>query len=250
MEGRCEFGPRALGHRSILADPRDPAVRDRVNAKIKSREGYRPFAPMILEEAVEDYFELPCSVASMGFMTVTLRATERAKEEIPGVVHVDGTARVQAVSRASAPRVWELLRAFQALTGVPVLLNTSFNVNAEPIVDSVDDGILCFLSTGLDALVIEDCFVSKKQETLAIDRLQVKLGSSAVRAICDSRGFSLELPHGSVYAISAELFRLLSAEGTIDRRLRALGLEEQRQSVLEEIWKLVRCRGLRLAPSG
>ncbi|HEV2735086.1 MAG TPA: carbamoyltransferase C-terminal domain-containing protein, partial [Longimicrobiaceae bacterium] len=162
VQGRSEFGPRALGNRSILADPRPAENKDRLNAMVKKREGYRPFAPSVRQERAGDYFELPGGAVEVPFMTFALRVREEARPLLGAVTHVDGTARVQTVSRDMNPRYWALLEAFERLAGVPILLNTSFNNNAEPIVDSLDEAVTCFLTTGLDALVVGDHLVRKR----------------------------------------------------------------------------------------
>jgi carbamoyltransferase len=162
VQGRSEFGPRALGNRSILADPRPAENKDRINAMVKKREGYRPFAPSARLERAGDFFELPAAVAEFPFMTFALRVRPEARALLGAVTHVDGTARVQTVAQDTNPRYWALLRAFEDLTGVPVLLNTSFNNHAEPIVDAVDEAVACFLTTGLDALVVGDYLVRKR----------------------------------------------------------------------------------------
>jgi carbamoyltransferase len=151
FQGRMEWGPRALGNRSILADPRRAEMKDAINSKVKFREPYRPFAPSVLQENVEDYFH--CHGTSP-YMTFVCRVRDGRKGEIPAVTHVDGTARVQTVSCEHNPRYWRLLGEFKALTGVPVLLNTSFNVKGEPIVCTPDDAVSCFLKTELDYLVL------------------------------------------------------------------------------------------------
>ena len=148
-----EWGPRALGNRSILADPRRAEMKDLINRKIKFREPYRPFAPSVLEARAADYFDL---TGPSPFMTVVVRVREGMKDAIPAVTHVDGTARVQTVSRTQNPRFWTLLKAFEARTSVPVLLNTSFNVKGEPIVCSPADAVACFLKTDLDYVVLGD----------------------------------------------------------------------------------------------
>ena len=151
FQGRMEWGPRALGNRSILADPRRAEMKDVINRKIKFREPYRPFAPSVVEERAQDYFRI---AGPSPFMTVVCRVRDEAKAAIPAVTHVDGTARVQTVSRAHHPRFWTLLREFEALAGVPVLLNTSFNVRGEPIVCTPADAVACFLKTDLDYVVL------------------------------------------------------------------------------------------------
>lgn len=158
FQGRMEFGPRALGGRSILADARRPEMKDRVNECVKFREGWRPFAPSCLEEAAGDYFEC-CGEAP--FMTLTFDVRPRRRAHIPAVTHADGTARVQTVSREASPRYWRLISEFAGLTGVPVIMNTSFNLRGEPIVCTPKDAIRTFYSSGLDFLVMGDFVVAK-----------------------------------------------------------------------------------------
>ncbi len=158
FQGRMEFGPRALGNRSILADTRRPEMRDRVNECVKFREGWRPFAPSCLAEAAEDYFE-GCSDAP--FMILTFDVREDKRDVIPAVTHADNTARVQTVTREANPRYWNLIHEFDKLTGVPVIMNTSFNLKGEPIVCAPKDAIRTFYSSGLDFLVLGDFVVAK-----------------------------------------------------------------------------------------
>jgi carbamoyltransferase len=158
MQGRAEFGPRALGNRSILADPRDPAMRARVNATVKLREDFRPLAPAVLDERGAEWFD-PYEPSLYMERALPFRPAMRAR--VPAVVHVDGTGRPQSVTRESSPRFHELLTEFHALTGVPMLLNTSFNVMGKPMVHSVEDAVAAFATTGLDALVLEDVLVVK-----------------------------------------------------------------------------------------
>jgi decarbamoylnovobiocin carbamoyltransferase/7-O-carbamoyltransferase len=167
VQGRSEFGPRALGNRSILADPRPSANRDRVNRMIKQRETYRPFAPSVQAEHLREYFEFPDAVPVPDFMVFTVPVRPDKRDVLGAVTHVDGSARVHAVDRAVNPLFWRLLGGFAAHTGVPVLLNTSFNNHAEPIVDSVADAVRCFLTTGLDHLVVGDLVVGKRPWTAA-----------------------------------------------------------------------------------
>ena len=164
VQGRSEFGPRALGNRSILADPRPAGNKQRINKMIKKREAYRPFAPTVLEEHVSEYFKVPENVRSLPFMTFVVEVQPGKRELLGAITHVDGTARVQTVSRDQNPRYWELIKAFGERTGVPMLLNTSFNNNEEPIVDSVADAITCYLTTDLDYLVIGDFLIRKKPD--------------------------------------------------------------------------------------
>ncbi|NOY78452.1 MAG: carbamoyltransferase [Calditrichaeota bacterium] len=156
FQGRSEFGPRALGNRSILADPRRAEMKDTINARVKFREAFRPFAPSVLEEKARDYFDLD---RPSPFMLLVARVKQ--PEAIPAVTHVDGTARLQTVSEKQNPRYYRLLQAFENQTGVPVLLNTSFNVRGEPIVDTPKEAFACFMRTGLDALVLGNFLLLK-----------------------------------------------------------------------------------------
>jgi carbamoyltransferase len=150
FQGRMEWGARALGNRSILADPRRRDMRDTINQKIKFRERFRPFAPSILAEAIDDYF---VDAVHDPFMIQVYPVRPEKRDVIPAVTHVDGSGRLQSVSQASNARYWSLLRAFQKQTGVPVLLNTSFNEN-EPIVERPEQALDCFLRTDMDVLVM------------------------------------------------------------------------------------------------
>lgn len=154
MQGRAEFGPRALGNRSILADPRNAEAKNRINRAVKFREDFRPFAPSVLDEAGAEYFEQYIFTPHME-RTLVVRRAKRA--EIPAVCHVDGTARLHSVKRDGNPRFHRLLVEFGRRTGVPVLLNTSLNVMGKPIVHSVADAMTLYLTSGVDLLVVNDC---------------------------------------------------------------------------------------------
>ena len=153
-----EWGPRALGARSILADPTDPEMKDILNAWVKHREEFRPFAPSVMEESAAEYFA--CDGPSP-YMTVVYRVRDEKRSAIPALTHVDGTARVQTVSERDHPRYYRLIKQFKALTGVPMLVNTSFNVMGEPVVCTPEDAIRCFYGTGIDRLVIGNFIVTK-----------------------------------------------------------------------------------------
>ena len=157
FQGRAEWGPRALGNRSILADPRRAEMKDILNRRIKHREVFRPFAPSILEEATGEYFE---KAYPSPFMALAYAVRPEKRKEIPAPTHVDGTGRLQTVSRSVNPRYWRLIREFANLTGVPVVLNTSFNEN-EPIVCQPEEAIECFLRTKMDVLVLGNTIVRK-----------------------------------------------------------------------------------------
>ncbi len=157
FQGRAEWGPRALGNRSIVADPRRAEMKQVLNQRIKHREAFRPFAPSILEEATGEYFE---RAHPSPFMSLACPVRPEKRAVIPAPTHVDGTGRLQTVSRAVNPRYWRLIREFANLTGVPVVLNTSFNDN-EPIVCRPEEAIDCFLRTRMDALVLGDIIIRK-----------------------------------------------------------------------------------------
>jgi len=157
FNGRAEFGPRALGARSILADPRRSDAKDLLNAKIKRRESFRPFAPSILKEYVSEYFEVTDEVP---FMEKVFPIKKEKQSLIPAVTHVDGTGRLQTVDKNVTPRYYELIETFRKKTGVPILLNTSFNEN-EPIVNSPHDALECYLRTNMDMLVLENCVITR-----------------------------------------------------------------------------------------
>jgi len=160
FQGRMEFGPRALGNRSILADPREPDIKNLVNKKIKFREEFRPFAPAVLEERVADYFEIDCPSP---YMLLVAQIREDKKSQIPSVTHVDGSARIQTVSHKQNPLFYALLKEFEKLTGCPVLLNTSFNLKGEPIVCTPQDAYQTFIRSGLDYLIMGNYILDKKR---------------------------------------------------------------------------------------
>jgi carbamoyltransferase len=158
FQGTSEFGPRALGNRSLLADPRRAEMKDILNSRVKHRQAFRPFAPIVLAERANEVFE---GDEDSPFMLIAKRVRPEWCDRIPAVVHVDGTARVQTVKEATNPVLYRLLKEFEALTGVPVLINTSFNVKGEPIVETPRDAVVCFLTTGIDHLILHDTLISK-----------------------------------------------------------------------------------------
>lgn len=157
FQGRMEWGPRALGNRSLIADPRKKEMKDIINLKVKQRESFRPFAPSVLAERSSEYF---CNGSPSPFMLFACGVRPEKAHEIPAVIHVDGTARPQTVSRETNPMYWSLIKEFENITGVPVILNTSFNVQ-EPIVCTPEDAIKCFLKTKVDYLVLNNLLISQ-----------------------------------------------------------------------------------------
>lgn len=272
VQGRAEFGPRALGNRSILADPRVAAHKETINAMIKMRESYRPFAPSIMEERVRDFFEVPGEHADFPFMSCVLNVKPEWRAQLPAITHIDGSARLQTVSRATNPRYWELLNAFGNKTGIPILLNTSFNNNAEPIVDSIDDAVVCYLTSGLDYLVVGDYLARKRvwqPEDMADLIVSLPKAAQLRREDCyvshSERSFSYSLvwnydsPRIPDYdyvrrghALSEAWYKILQAadgKQSVGRLMITLGfLKAQRAQVLDELPGLWSDRLLVLRP--
>lgn len=187
FQGKMEFGPRALGARSIIGDPRNPKMQSTLNLKVKYRESFRPFAPSVLREDVNDWFELDADSPYMLLVADVVESRRRkmtveeerlfgieklnvVRSEIPAVTHVDYSARVQTVHRETNPRYHALLSAFKEKTGCPVLVNTSFNVRGEPIVCTPEDAFNCFMGTEIDGLVVGNCYLEKSQQDQALRR--------------------------------------------------------------------------------
>jgi carbamoyltransferase len=169
MQGACELGPRALGNRSILAAPHQRAMRDRLNRSIKYREEFRPFAPAVPLEHADRYFDLPPGGARLArFMSGVFPVRPEWRDKLAAVTHVDGTARLQTVDQAMAPAFHALLLAYGARTGIPVLLNTSFNLAGEPIVNRAIEGYSTFRRSGIDLLVAGDSLVVKDHAAQAL----------------------------------------------------------------------------------
>jgi predicted NodU family carbamoyl transferase len=168
FQGGSEYGPRALGSRSILADGRPAGIKDYLNQHVKHRESFRPYAPAVLEERVSEWFDLE---GSSPFMLRVVDVRPEKRSTLAGVTHVDGTARVQTVNRRDNGSLYDVIRAFELQTGVPVILNTSFNLAGEPIVETPDDAIKCFLATGIDVLVIGQFLVQKEPSDPGVKRL-------------------------------------------------------------------------------
>jgi carbamoyltransferase len=185
FQGRMEFGPRALGNRSILGDPRSPTMQKTLNLKVKYRESFRPFAPSVLRERVDDWFEMRCDSPYMLLVADVVKSRRREmtagekrlfgidklnvpRSDIPAVTHVDYSARVQTVQEDTNPRYHALLSAFERKTGCPVLVNTSFNVRGEPIVCTPEDAFRCFLGTELDVLAVGNCYLRKADQDPAL----------------------------------------------------------------------------------
>jgi carbamoyltransferase len=192
FQGRMEFGPRALGARSILGDPRNPKMQTILNLKVKYRESFRPFAPSVLRECVADYFELDTDSPYMLLVADVKRNRRRKvtedeanlfgidklkviRSEIPAVTHVDYSARIQTVHSETNPRYHALLSEFRRRTGCAVLVNTSFNVRGEPIVCTPEDAFRCFMGTDLDALAIGNCFLRKDEQNPSLRFLHANL---------------------------------------------------------------------------
>jgi len=264
-QGRSEFGPRALGNRSILADPRPAKNKDLINAMVKKREGYRPFAPSVIEEATAEFFEVPQNQNEFPFMCFVLNVRPEKRELLGAITHIDGTARIQTVSKKTNPKYWELINEFGKLTGVSMLLNTSFNNNVEPIVDSVRDSVVCFLTTKLDHLIIGDYLVSKRQVDYS-SYLNLVPSLPKYARLQRTKKFSTENEMVTVHEIgntfddrytarvSAEVFNLLAGadkESALGVLLEAQGItdDERKRETISEIVELWARRVVALEPS-
>ncbi|KRP84848.1 nodulation protein [Bradyrhizobium pachyrhizi] len=264
VQGRSEFGPRALGNRSILADPRPAENKNRINAMVKKREGYRPFAPSVLEEDASQFFELPDGKREFPFMNFVVRVREAHHSVLGAVTHVDGTARLQTVSRKTNPAYWDVINAFKKRTGIPVLLNTSFNNNAEPIVESVSDAIVAFLTTDLDGLVVGPFQVKKRTATLedwctlsvslppyaSLHRIRSHTAEDRQETVCEIR-----MGHSGrdSMRISHELFDLLmriEGDASLGRLLdTAMFDQAKREDLVKELRLAWEQRMVRLHPT-
>jgi carbamoyltransferase len=250
VQGRAEFGPRALGNRSIVADPRPGANKDRINQMVKKREGYRPFAPSILAERLTDICELASTEdRTLPFMISTLRVRHEWRERLQAITHVDGTARVQTVAQQTNPSYWRLIKEFEALSGVPVLLNTSLNNNIEPIVDTLDDAVSCFLTTGLHALVAGRYLVNKRSEDerrAALRACHLRLPGNRALVLKDDKCLVDCLSHPwlgqSPVEISQDMFALLRRSLQEPAAVAELLAELPNQTALieelEQLWEL------------
>jgi len=211
--GRAEFGPRALGGRSILADPRPAENWRRINLMIKKREDFRPFAPSVLEESADRYFDLPQTTCNLGEMCFTAVVREEWRPILAAVTHVDGTARIQIVSKAVNPDFWAVISAFERITGVGVVLNTSFNNNHEPIVDSPEDAVRTFLITDLDFLVLGPYIIRKVERAanlMHFGRVLRRPGLIVTRTRCDQHE-QIVVTRGQVsFRISPQTAELLT----------------------------------------
>ncbi|WP_420969676.1 carbamoyltransferase [Bradyrhizobium sp. B120] len=263
VQGRSEFGPRALGNRSILADPRPAENKDRINAMVKKREGYRPFAPSVLEEDASEFFELPDGKREFPFMNFVVRVREAQRSVLGAITHVDGTARLQTVSRKTNPAYWDVINAFKKRTGIPVLLNTSFNNNAEPIVDSVSDAIAAFLTTDLDGLVVGPFLVKKLAATMqdwtalsvslppyaTLHRVRSHTAGNRQETVCEIR--TGRSGHDSM-RVSHELFELLmriEGEASLGWLLDTTELDQaRREDLVKELRLVWEQRRIRLHP--
>lgn len=263
VQGRAEFGPRALGNRSILADPRPVENREIINEMVKMRESYRPFAPAVLEECANDYYELPAGTRAYPYMIYVVNVKAEQQQLLGAVTHVDGTARIQTVSQATNPRFWQLIHEFQKRTGVPILLNTSFNNNAEPIINTVDDAIVCFLTTKLHYLVIGDYLIKRRENNQmsyttfvpSLPRYAVLEQVIRYRQGTPVTDYTLACNYSSRYtvSISRALFQILACADGSHSLQALLSLaqiqDEQIQGVLSEIIDLWSRRLIVIKPS-
>lgn len=178
FQGRMEFGPRALGSRSILADPRNEQMRDKINSMVKKREGFRPFAPAVLANKAEEHFDMR---SPSPYMLFTFNV--KSKLSLPAITHINGTARVQTVDEKTNPFFYKLLNEFDKATGCPIILNTSFNVRGEPIVMTPLDAIRCFINSNIDCLIIEDFIIKRSENNIALLKTIINIFENSIKDI-------------------------------------------------------------------
>lgn len=269
VQGRSEFGPRALGNRSILADPRPAENKLLINEMVKKRESYRPFAPSVLEERVRDFFDVPVEQPAYPFMIFVVRTREDRRNTLQAVTHVDGTARVHSVSTKTNPLFHEVISEFDKLTGVPVLLNTSFNNNVEPIVNTAEEAIVAYLTTGLNYLAIGSFLVCRKEADplpLVGRRLAIRLPrsrrlvqrqseveSGRVEAVFELESNMSRFFSQPTIKLSMEMFRILQKSdgkqtlSDLTAQMEILGADRI-QTLTEELFELWSKRGVILSP--
>lgn len=253
VQGRSEFGPRALGNRSIIADPRPASNRDKINKMIKKREGYRPFAPSVLAERADEYFKISRASTSLEFMNLIVPVRENKRSLLGAITHIDGTARIQVVKKEANPKYWDLISQFSELTDIPILLNTSFNNSVEPIVDSIEEAIACFLTTDLNLLVIGNFVIRKKElinkhlpsfNTKLRESYRLTKGYKQTHNGFDT-AYSIEFTSSRYFSahtieVSEELYKLLSLPGnkTLSFAADSLGLDigPNIESELLDLW--------------
>jgi carbamoyltransferase len=265
VQGRSEFSPRSLGNRSVLADPRPAENRARVDTALERPAGSVAVAPSMLEEDVRDFFELPDGTDSFPYMAFGVKVREDRRPSLEATIHADGTAWLHTVSRETNPRFWELVNAFKGLTGLPAVFNTSFSSKAEPIVDSVEDAVVSFLTTALDYLVVGD-FIAQRRTPSREDWLALRVSLPPYVRLQNTRSFvspqrmaascqiRTSYDAGFSFPISSAWFDLLMAldgEQPLGELLQAKGVdatgEQALLAELEELWsqRLVRLHGAR-----
>lgn len=264
IQGRTEFGSHALGNRNVFADPRNIESKDRVKKALGLQDSCWPFSPAVLEENAGEFFELAAAPDTFQFKTFVTRIRADKRNVVPATTHVDGSARLQTVSRQVNPRYWELIKAFKDITGVPVLLNTSLNSCNEPMVATLEDGIVTFLTSGIDYLIVGD-FVARKCTPTREDHLSLTLSLPPYVKVFRSKGHS-ERQKGSTRdeirtsydaqfrrRISPELSNLLLAidGGTSLRKLleKTGTVEQTEQALLAELSQLWSERLVQMRPS-
>ncbi len=262
-QGRSEFGQRTLGHRSLFADPRAKACRERVG-QMKGRAPHRPLAVAVLEEDVGELFELPCEPEALRFKSFALQVRAEQREALAAALHEDGSGRPQAVSRTTNPALWDLLRCFKELTGVGALLNSSFDNEAEPMVESIEDAVASCLSMGLDALVVGDALV-RRREISWREKLTLVPVLPRYTRVCRTYGFVTSARLGMLWEIrttyddrlkhpiSEELYELLMAADGERTAAELLGGRAEHEAVgrrlAEELWALWTQRFVALRPA-
>ncbi|MFQ5749316.1 MAG: carbamoyltransferase C-terminal domain-containing protein, partial [Planctomycetota bacterium] len=258
FQGRSEFGPRALGNRSILAHPGRKTMVRRINAFIKGREAFRPFAPTVLARSAAEWFE---DSAESPFMSQAVRVRPERRGRIPAVVHADGTARLQTIRREENPLFFRLLEEFEGLTGLPLLLNTSFNIHGEPLVEDPRDALRSFLDSDLDLLVLGDRMVHKlpfpAPGTHAGLRPLQEDPDARAEVVSDVRGEPVQvrfLSRGRTFdsdTLELGLFEACTGESTLDKLIEDFQEEYSlpREEILDRLKRLFRKRLIRFRPA-
>jgi len=261
VQGKSEFGPRALGNRSILADPRPAENRERINSIVKKREGFRPFALSILESEVENYFDVNNAKADLGFMTYVIPIKTEYKNKLGATTHIDGTSRVQTVSEGNNSLYYKLINSFYNKTNIAGVLNTSFNNNVEPIVDNITDSIVCFLTTDLDVLFI-DSFCCHKKGDKYDNLLKMYLRLPVTSKIedvsfCNNkeeliRELKISHNHENRFEkISDNIGSLLldnNLKENIGKGINKLGISKGLEDLMDEVFKLWQMRLITISP--
>ncbi len=252
VRGRAEFGPRALGARSIIADPRPVTNRQRINNAIKRREDFRPFAPAVMEACAAEWFDLPKTLCNLGEMCFVVPVHKHCRDILAAVTHIDGTARIQIVSRQTNPDFHMFLEAFERCSGIGVLVNTSFNNNWEPIVNTHRDAVLTFLTSDIDILVLDDWVITKSCAPMtALRCARVCLSPDAVLSVAtDGRQTRASVSRANYsYPVSESLAKLLATNAGRERTVSVECAAPETDPMAQELYALWERRVIEIEPA-